>query len=921
METSSFQEPCTLDYARFHGITHNHLASDPLTLIPPAANRDSVACTPLTLDTLQARRLFNQKEKLSVDKRGAAFLTSITRFGVPHSLGVDACDPESSDRLRISNIAIDLPLLLTDHEHDMYMFRDISSLDSTEISLSLEQIDDENDEGFTFPRYVWDLPSQIHDQVAMEKLNCTKEAILFMQQIWTTHDPTPGHIKANMCEPITPPLPPRTPPSVPFIPSSPNMEMRLLSEPPTPDIPEHGLIENALIEDSRMLSEMMPSNTATSGFFQDAFRKLVEPVEEQFISNRNFALPIKRSLVLSIKVDGPLTPPVSAKKRRVTEEQKSLEETLAAASLKIEPSSDPDIPPKFNVLLEVSSLAQSQVESKLISERIRGIPAETRVQVPVLADPFPDSLWPSTTSILQLECSRRAESIENDDTINITRSSLTIEKEEWDLRWNPFPAGISPLQVMEIIDEEDGTNMPFILARSPSKLCIQKPKVADDFRESLHEPNVLLKETTPFSGAIGPVTDGPNSNESDNTSNVHSSWSRKAQILNDQSYPSLPMPKSDLLASQFSARIHLSNFMNVRQKAIPKGVVQTNFPGNNKTADVLCSSRENSLGKTCAAFDCPILKPPNLIEPSFPLTLMISNSVLRAYQSMIRALESHPIPKTLLFRDFDLLAIASERAILEIEFGSNSPSIGHKPFRQPTKAGNSKCGDADIIVSPTAAIILTSSQEVTQRYLPGHSSAGVGVGSRLRSPLQERIYFTCSRYEYLYVLICHPFSSNGIDTSICDNTLTAVRTLTSFCSSISKTCAVVPLIVSAAADHAAVWILNLAKKHAVLMPWDEPLLGGKGVVNTQWAPTPPEDPSLWELFLYHAGLNCFAAQMVLYSRVLPSCAHSEENDTNRAPAALSAFVELTSSERRRMYKHILGDRLIERVNSCLNSVW
>lgn len=75
--------------------------------------------------------------------------------------------------------------------------------------------------------------------------------------------------------------------------------------------------------------------------------------------------------------------------------------------------------------------------------------------------------------------------------------------------------------------------------------------------------------------------------------------------------------------------------------------------------------------------------------------------------------------------------------------------------------------DADIIAAPNTGVVLSTIEELQERYLPGHDPEEldlIGI-NELVSPLRERIYPLMPRYEHLYVLILKPEAEPPVPNS------------------------------------------------------------------------------------------------------------------------------------------------------------
>lgn len=263
-------------------------------------------------------------------------------------------------------------------------------------------------------------------------------------------------------------------------------------------------------------------------------------------------------------------------------------------------------------------------------------------------------------------------------------------------------------------------------------------------------------------------------------------------------------------------------------------------------------------------------------ESNKPLLLIMSTQLLRSDSALVRSLEN----------------ISSSRSVRLI-------------FRDYQGAGPSQSqtiSEADLIVSPTIGIILASSHETTQKYLPGQGPPGID------SPLHARIVQATPRYDMLYVLLRSPLE-------ISMNILSSVGDLTTYCLSLNHTCNIKVLLI--AADDVLEWILSIAAKHTT-DPDLAPPLNGKGSRTS--ALHFHDDQTQWEVFLRSAGLNPFAAQSVLAVLKTSPAQSGRSEDANQA-SALSRFVEMPCRARRDMFQKLIGQRVLSRVNKALEMDW
>ena len=180
--------PSLLEYARFHGVASDHLASysiDHSSLRAEAldiALQDPIGATHLNFEGLDHARL--QVEKLDIPRTGALSLSSVIQAASLRGSEREPCYQEIlPDRHYVRDLKVEPPVLATDHELDMRMVRERICLDRMDLDLPLDIIDDYNDEGLRFPNYFGARRTQLLETLNSEKFNCTREVLLFIQEI------------------------------------------------------------------------------------------------------------------------------------------------------------------------------------------------------------------------------------------------------------------------------------------------------------------------------------------------------------------------------------------------------------------------------------------------------------------------------------------------------------------------------------------------------------------------------------------------------------------------------------------------------------------------------------------------------------------------------------------------------------------
>lgn len=322
----------------------------------------------------------------------------------------------------------------------------------------------------------------------------------------------------------------------------------------------------------------------------------------------------------------------------------------------------------------------------------------------------------------------------------------------------------------------------------------------------------------------------------------------------------------------------LANFMEVHA---PKKRVWTNskyFASAQTRASSLPASTQQSTkqdnmqilekSKTGVTAPCPNIEPPNTA-----LTVFIS---IRVPRRMIRFLESIIPDLTLLERDYD----------------AHNTFIWKPGSVVRTEVVPSLADDADITVSPSTGLIVTSMIRVRQKPRTGTS----------KSTVQIRVEKASLRHERLILLVGGEGGRNDTCDAMSSSDSTALLELHGFVSGLE--CNIQVHYVGGGDRTLANWVAACICRH--------------GVADLQTLADLNESETLWEVFLRRAGFNVFAAQAVASHFKSPS----NESDVTCSPHyGLGAFMTMTRDERMRQFGQLVGTRVLERVSRNVDGLW
>lgn len=263
---------------------------------------------------------------------------------------------------------------------------------------------------------------------------------------------------------------------------------------------------------------------------------------------------------------------------------------------------------------------------------------------------------------------------------------------------------------------------------------------------------------------------------------------------------------------------------------------------------------------------------PSIHLPPTPLAIFISVKIPRR---MIRVLEGLVPGLTLVERNYDAHNTSTWRAGSVVRTEIVSPVAD----------------DADMTISPTSGLILTSMIRLRQKPREG---AHKGL-------IQTRIEKTCLRYEQLIVLVSGEGGGDDTLSKMSSSDSMALLELQGFASGLD--CDIQVYYTGGGAKTLANWVAASICRYGLA----EPEIS-TGLLEVE---------TLWELFLRRAGFNVFAAQMI--AGQLHQSRHKAAKTA--VQHGLGAFVTMTRAERMRLFGQLIGPRVLERVNKAVDEQW
>jgi hypothetical protein len=198
---SEEEDISAVEYARLNGLARNYLTDKTHSTV--LGGLQGTLDNGLVCDThLQQLKIpvdCNTCERLSISKDGAQWLS-----WVMHPEPYEAIDVIGSfilESLEFKRTRLELPLLNSDHESDVMGFatRDTFELQLKDVRLPLEVLDIERNECLNFSTGLWNLGTEILEELKREKLLVTRESLQYIRSAirWYWDDVDEEELRGN----------------------------------------------------------------------------------------------------------------------------------------------------------------------------------------------------------------------------------------------------------------------------------------------------------------------------------------------------------------------------------------------------------------------------------------------------------------------------------------------------------------------------------------------------------------------------------------------------------------------------------------------------------------------------------------------------------------------------------------------------
>ncbi|KAF2204645.1 hypothetical protein GQ43DRAFT_364099 [Delitschia confertaspora ATCC 74209] len=931
---SNEQDLSVLAYARFHGLCKEYTQELNLQHLDIPSVEDLQSDLGGSIELPSANILANCiKERLIMSKDVMILLRDVCsepRLPDDETFTKD-------NRHKFSRMKHEVPILLTDNELDLRSFGSTDIPKFNSLMIPLEIVDSKNDEGCEWPSYYHTYSKNWDRRIRTEKLTVPKDVLLFLQNAikdsFTKEDAE--EIKAASLSykrnpalrPLSPPLLPVMPPMPPYIPSSPANRLELLPESSDSNFQEaKALEEHIMAHDS-----LIVLNEDASGS-QDSDQMLLDSALGTLSDSPEPSLtPLAKRKLHDLKVEGPLTPPIITQSAEKTLKSVSFPEMLHEYI--------PELPSKYesgdNILnsqdsfapfFEEAAPAVEELNRKLKNENLSDADTTKRVNVPNLDFSLPIAPWaefnhrskgkyPSGES--ELEAHMKFLVRVKRDQLKSALSWRGLAALDRSLPWSPFPIESAKVDLHEELEQDEFLHTLLeelsIDGFADSASLVWKPerlRLFDDHDDSDKELG-MAEFSEREEKDIGSLLRKRRLEIEDNDSYRYPPTQLKkpkaslneAEVSKHRKRKSSPHTVSklagdkDLTLNGFSAATALNKFMATRGKEVKQTVTQAS------PLEIVYSTPK------------PVIPEPHHESPTVSQTVISKPAPedgiphkMKPKQRPFPPLPENLPPAAFFISSSLLLQRHLTRLITryypDAEFTDRDFTLQYSPF-----------AEADMILSPSTGLVLTTLQQIKQRALPGQPE---------KSGIKQRVQALQNRYERVILLVSQGLlEENSKENEIVADSrdATALKDLNRFADKLEADVVVkyIPggeeALAKAVVGEMAEWGL----------PRGTIVQGEKEFIILQ-------EETHWELFLRRIGLNPYAAQAVLFTLKDP---FSIELPLPLAPTSLmhpkarivevwglQAFVLMPAEERMQRFQVLLGGRsVVEKVNKVLDRRW
>ncbi|KFZ09911.1 hypothetical protein V502_08411 [Pseudogymnoascus sp. VKM F-4520 (FW-2644)] len=917
------EEESIVEYARFHG-----LSVDPLRDPFPLSHIESLMHTfekavldDSHLEQIKYRPIPQTDEGLTVDKDAAILLAGANGVFLDQST-IDKITAAASTILRRQKLKLELPLLRTDPDADLEAFKQRQNPCISNENFIYEPLDNEKDEGLQWPSRFANLPNAMLKECNMEKLTVTRDTMVHLHAAskdnWSRENANDllrnlSSYKRNPAlDPVTPPLSPQcwAAPG-PFEPSSPTCYLPLLSDPPSLFEADLEAVENAVFEGyglQAVKEEASDCNSPIQHHHGQHYNPRDKYLETSSLLSDELFPAHGHKITQNLKVEAPLTPPLPLSKTVTfsdTVEEMLFDQDYPGFTSSANDSGNSDSLFMDHTLYATLREAYETENSRLEKEQLQEAATTGRVEVPVMDFTAPNPPWDvSKLSSFNSSLYRPREILKPImKEIGFLDCAKNMRKHDHTVDWTVFPSSLAKVVLIEEFGNEDvllnyTTSAMDTSITSSAGLTYKAPGIrilreVDDADDDDLEPGVFLHEELDMAslikkrklelGEMGENGTRENIQESGNPT-MHAAAKKHIReptpgTVADSDTVNEGHGNSGygdtLIGDVFSATTALDNFMEMRGTKRHKltdsnyfpisKVVPIENPAPLPAAPPIVNSR-----LTKADIPLPLS---NITVPAETTPYIISTELLKQ-RPLFSAIKSLIPTAHFIERDFNRYNTTA---------WIRQGTITRSPVKSPLAA------EADIILSPSTGVVLTTLMKIKQKPLPGQKE---------KSEIKSKVEAVCMRYERLLLFISEASADESSAAILGGQECMAMADFLGFCASLP--CTVTVSFVPGGHETLANWVVAGMVRYGT---------GGLSLL---------EEETHWEVFLRRCGMNPYSAQAVVLALKAPDSVHP----SRLGVFGISAFVQMDHSERIRGFGPILGgERVLGRVSSVIDARW
>ncbi|KAK5134056.1 hypothetical protein LTR08_006946 [Meristemomyces frigidus] len=954
-----------VDEARSLGLCHDYLTEDPFASRcihspPETVDGERELADPPGVESLAllaalgALNGANTSEKWDVDKESAGFLASVLALGKDDGSSLDLSDTRVSFR----DLQLMEPLLHCDPDLELQQLRRRYQVTISSRGISPFTLDDSKAEGFQWSPGQLGKHAHADDVVASEKLDVSQDVILCLMALAS---PAPMSYremltvlldseKAPRARLESPPLMPISPPFSPQALPDELQDIELMSSPEDLMATEAGELDRRIMEvdenaaDTRVTSPMMRAAGAKATDLGDLYSGLETPTNSS-------SSPLKRKTLRNLRAELPLMP--AELDEPPTKKAKTIPISEEIYKLVGLPESDVSVlDADFahqdldafieDVVMPFAEAALEQTENEQLNE----IDTTMRVAVPQLESIAPVPPWElyKRTSGVDpgLDAQRALLSFTKRELMKGETAWSGVSKLERALAWSPFPArlgkvkldedfddDVSAARYMAQLDYDEEMDLQGLISKTEGLRLLDACESDDEElepaefeeKEELEDdlvPGIRITPTHTLHTAIprevtkhGIVPQdkrlqAPVMTVQAGRLDMRALLQRRKLELEKESEAS-----KITLGGVSSAPSHVDDARKPRQSGA--GLIHS------RPSDLF---REGGIANYLQLQGTTVAKPASLIErESADMPQMVAPTACMEPVPMPittpSARENRPLPMPALPAAERVLQTVVPTHILNNRMlvrelhtllpnldlvARDSVAKAATDNKQHARQGDST--EADVTMSPRSGLITTTLSNLKQRPLPNQTSF-FGI--------RDRIATVSVRYEKLVVLVSEGRQCIADDTpqaqALEERDCDALSDLMGFAAQLDVDIDV--KYVPGGEEELVKWMAAAILQHCV------PVNDVKVL----------QEETLWERFLRVAGMNAFAAQVVLMNLKQPdSVPGSESSSTQHSSQelcyGLPAFVRMSAGQRIQQFGPILGgEGVLTRVGQIIDSGW